>query len=52
MPRQKLPIFDGSDDWEGFLLPFKRAAQRYGWTAEEQLDRFIECLRGQASKYL
>lgn len=52
MPRQKLPVFDGSGDWEGFLLPFNRAAQRYEWGDEERLDRFIECLRGQASKYL
>ena len=27
MPRQKLPTFDGNSDWNGFLLPFKRAAQ-------------------------
>lgn len=52
MPRQTLPVFDGSGDWEGFLLPFNRAARRYEWGDEERLNQFIECLRGQASKYL
>ncbi|CAG2253447.1 unnamed protein product [Mytilus edulis] len=52
VPRQKLPTFDGKDDYEGFIIPFNRAARRNEWTEEEKLDRYIECLRGQASKFM
>ena len=52
LPRQKLPTFDGSNDWDGFIIPFNRAAKRLMWEPDEKLDRFIECLRGQASKFM
>ncbi|KAL5011242.1 hypothetical protein ScPMuIL_011676 [Solemya velum] len=51
-PRQKLPTYDGTSDWASFMMPFERAARRCGWPEEEKLDRFVECLRGQAIKYL
>ena len=28
IPHQKLPTFDGTGDWDGFILPFKRASKR------------------------
>ncbi|CAC5388412.1 unnamed protein product [Mytilus coruscus] len=37
--RKKLPIFDGKDDYEGFIIPFNRAARRNERTEEEKLDR-------------
>ena len=52
IPHQKLPIFDGTGDWDGFMLPFKRASKRYQLSDEEKLDRFVECFRGQASKFI
>ncbi|VDI31122.1 Hypothetical predicted protein [Mytilus galloprovincialis] len=47
VPRQKLPTFDGKDDYEGFIIPFNRAARRNEWTEEKKLDKYFECLRGQ-----
>ncbi|KAK3097999.1 hypothetical protein FSP39_015198 [Pinctada imbricata] len=52
IPHQKLPTFDGTGDWDGFMLPFKRASKRYQWFDEEKLDRFVECFRGHASKFI
>ena len=52
IPHQKLPTFDGTGDWDGFMLPFKRAIKRYQWSDEEKLDRFVECFRGHASKFI
>ena len=52
IPHQKLPTFDGTGDWDGFMLPFKRASKRYQWSDEEKLDRFVECFRGHASKFI
>ena len=52
VPRQKLPTFDGKDNYDGFIIPFNRAARRNDWTDEEKLDRYIESLRGPASKCL
>ena len=52
VPHQKLPTFDGKDDYEGFIIPFNRAARRNEWIEEDKLDRYIECLRGQASKFM
>ena len=52
IPHQKLPTFDGTGDWIGFMLPFKRASKRYQWSDEEKMDRFVECFRGHASKFI
>lgn len=50
--RQKLATFDGSDDWEIFIMPFERQARKYGWSAMERVDRLHECLRGVAIRYV
>lgn len=34
------------------LLPLKRQARKYGWTAIERVDRLHECLRGAAIRYV
>ncbi|KAK6172537.1 hypothetical protein SNE40_016172 [Patella caerulea] len=51
VPRQKLPTFDGTGDWDSFMLPFNRAAIRNNWDDVEKLDRLIECIRGQAARF-
>lgn len=37
--RPKIPIFDGSDDWDSFLVPFQCQARKNGWTAAERVDK-------------
>ncbi|ROI47877.1 hypothetical protein DPX16_16300 [Anabarilius grahami] len=51
-PRAKLAIFDGSGDWESFLVPFERQARNYGWSGAHRVDYLHECLRGAAIKYV
>ncbi len=41
-PKAKLAVFDGSGDWESFLVPFERQARKYGWSGDYRVD----CLYG------
>lgn len=49
--RVKLPTFDGKPEWKPYFLQFNHIAGRYGWTNNQKLDRFVECLRDKALKY-
>lgn len=52
MYRPKLATFDGNDDWDAFLLPFKCQARKHSWNAANRVDRLHECLRGAAIQYV
>ncbi len=51
-PKAKLAVFDGSGDWESFLVPFERQARKYGWSGDYRVDCLYGCLRGPAIKYV
>ncbi|KAL0168626.1 hypothetical protein M9458_036848, partial [Cirrhinus mrigala] len=51
-PKAKLAVFDGSGDWESFLVPFERQARKYGWSGDYRVDCLYDCLRGSAIKYV
>ncbi|KAL0161775.1 hypothetical protein M9458_045500, partial [Cirrhinus mrigala] len=51
-PKPKLAVFDGSGDWEPFLVPFERQARKYGWSGDYRVDCLYDYLRGSAIKYV
>ncbi len=51
-PKTKLAVFDGSGDWESFLVPFERQARKYGWSGDYRVDCLYGCLRGPVIKYV
>ena len=51
LPHSKLPFYDGKEKWHAFEAKFERAAQRYQWDEEEQLDRLVELLTGKALEF-
>ncbi|KAI7811653.1 hypothetical protein IRJ41_008241 [Triplophysa rosa] len=51
-PKAKLAVFDGSGDWEAFLVPFERRARKHSWSGDYRVDCLYECLRGTAIKYV
>ncbi len=51
-PKAKLAVFDGSGDWESFLVPFEWQARKYGWSGDYRVDCLYGCLRGPAIKYV
>ena len=42
--------YDG-EEWEPFILQFEHMAEKQRWSSSVKLDKFIECLRGQALTY-
>ena len=37
-PQAKLITYEGNTDWESFIIPFERMANRYGWTERDQFN--------------
>ena len=50
-PRPKLPIFDGKEEWEGFVWSFGRMVAQSQWTPQQKLSRLHESLRGSAASF-
>ena len=49
LPRQM--TYDGTSNWQGFILPFMSLASSCGWTQKEKLFRLCSSLRGEAAEY-
>ncbi|KAK3098956.1 hypothetical protein FSP39_024662 [Pinctada imbricata] len=51
-PRAKLPTYDGKEEFDVFIVPFERMAERYNWSEQEKIDKVYECLKGKAMWYM
>ena len=51
-PRSKLTTYDGTTEWESFVIPFERMAEEYGWLQHDHLNALFECLHGSVMRYL
>ena len=47
----KLPMFNGTGDWQAFESHFEHCTARYGWSDDVQLDRLYDCLKDDALSY-
>lgn len=50
LPRQT--TYDGTSNWQGFILPYMSLASTCGWAEEEKLFRLCSSLRGEAADYV
>ena len=51
-PRVKMNTFDGTTDWESFIVPFERLATSYRWTDTDKINTLFESFRGNAIRFL
>ena len=51
VPLPKQIMFDGSNSWESFIIPFESLAKACGWDDSECLFRLTSSLRGDAAEY-
>ena len=51
VPLPKQIMFDGSNSWESFIIPFESLAKACGWNDSECLFRLTSSLRGDAAEY-